>query len=197
MNKKIAFFDVCSREIDNNLALSFRPRVKPIAEKLNRIYDFINKKGSILVFTTCCSGKMLEPGLREDILIIGLDENNLEWKKKIKDYKSINLQKNKFSYEPFNYNKNSIQLIKALPVDEWVIFGNGLDLCVNHIVENILNEGFKVTFLKDVMISSAVGYETNFGKSGTEENKAATFENWCKNGAVVKSLDEFFSTYSL
>jgi nicotinamidase-related amidase len=84
-------------------------------------------------------------------------------------------------------------LIKELDVYEWVVFGNGLDFCVDNAVKSLLRTGYKVTFLEDVMISSATGY----GNSGTVESRKATYKNWIEMGAVMQTFERFLQSYEI
>lgn len=197
MDRKLGFFDADSRELADDGSLDFRPRVRPIADKLNQLYAIVDKDKAVLVFNTCCSGKMLAPDCREDVLFIPLDAHESGWKSKVKDYRLFYLEKAK-SFDPtadvrcnvfdaFSDNRNGASLIKELAIDEWVVFGNGLDFCVDNAVKSLLRSGLKVTFLEDVMIASATGY----GNSGTDESRRATYANWLAMGAARKTLDQF------
>lgn len=209
MNRKLGFFDADSRELADDGTLDFRPRVRPIADKLNRLYEIVEKNNAVLVFNTCCSGKMLQIDSRKDVLFIPEDPDKTDWKEKIKDYKLFYLEKRKgFDptadvlcnvFDPFSDNRNGALLIKELDINEWVVFGNGLDFCVDNAVKSLLKAGCKVTFLENVMISSATGY----GNSGTEESRKSTYENWIRMGACKRTLEQFliehkfYTTHSL
>lgn len=129
MKKKWGFFDVDSREVSGN-SLEFRPRVQPIGDKLNWLYHFAQENAACLVFTTCCSGKMLQPGCRNDVLFIPLDSGQRTWEQDVPQYRQFYLQKRPSSpdlscLETFTYNQNAVHLLSKLEVDEWVVFGNG------------------------------------------------------------------------
>ncbi len=89
----------------------------------------------------------------------------------------------------FADNGNATALVKELNADEWVLFGNALDLCVDAAVRGVLAAGGNVTFLSDCMCSSATGY----GLNGTEENRLATFARWREAGAKEQTLDAFLA----
>ncbi|HWQ73449.1 MAG TPA: hypothetical protein VN370_14160 [Desulfitobacteriaceae bacterium] len=197
MKGKLGFFDADSRELGDSGSLIFRPRVRHIGDKLNRLYEIVAQGQAVLAFNTCCSGNMLMPDSREDILFIPMELNDTGWKGKVKDYRIFYLEKRK-SFDPtadvlcnifdlFSDNKNGALLIKELDINEWVVFGNGLDFCVDNAVKSLLRMGCKVTFLEDVMISSAAGY----GNSGTEESRESTYRNWTGMGAVKRTLEQF------
>lgn len=201
MNRKLGFFDADSRELAQDGSLDFRPRVRPIADKLNKLYSIVEKDHAVLVFNTCCSGKMLQPDSREDVLFVPLDTGIADWTEKIRDYRIFYLEKRK-SFDPtadvrcnvfdaFSDNGNGAVLIKELGIEEWVVFGNGLDFCVDNAVKSLLKQGCKVTFLSDVMISSATGY----GESGTEKSRKSTYEKWIGMGAAGQTLDRFLTLW--
>ncbi len=200
-DNKLGFFDADSRELAEDGSLDFRPRVRPIADKLNKLYSIVEMDQAVLVFNTCCSGKMLQPDSKDNVLFVPLDMSETNWKKKIKEYRLFYLEKRK-SFNPvtdagcnvidaFSDNANGSLLIKELDVDEWVVFGNGLDFCVDNAVKSLLKHGCKVTFLSDVMISSAAGY----GNSGTEESRKSTYENWIRMGAAGQTFERFLADH--
>ena len=194
---KWGLFDVDCREMMLDHSLDFRPRVRPMGEKLNKIYELIQQNDAVLLFTTCCSGAMLQPDSRKDVLFVPMDEKMSSWQEQFSSYKQFYLEKKKSSpdlacLETFSYNKNATLLLDMLEVDEWIVFGNGLDLCVNHAMQHLLATKRPVTFLSDVMISSAKGH----GNSGTDENRDITFANWCAMGAVQETLENFLARIS-
>lgn len=202
MNKRYGFFDVDSRELspDGN-GLNFRERVKPLAGKLNQLYDLAARHEIALVFTTCCSGRMLRADSLPDVLYVPLEQDDDAWLAEAGRGKRIYLQKKTYGVPQTNYtcrafdvfsdNGNAARLLQTLAVEEWVVFGNGLDLCVNHVAQSILRYGRRVTFLEDVMIPSAKGYDNN----GTEENRLAVFENLRRMGAVPQSFASFMAGF--
>ncbi len=201
MAKRFGFFDADCLEVTDDNSLGLRPRVKPLTDKLNRLYQFVAENKAVLVFTTCCSGQMLVQGSRNDILFVPLAGQEQGWKAQTDQHKLIYLQKKAYgdpkinfscrAFDVFAHNENAAALIKELAVDEGVVFVNGLDLCVDQAVKGILAAGGKVTFLADVMVSSATGY----GAFGTPENKAATYENWTSLGATRQTFDQFLTDY--
>lgn len=204
MNKKIGFFDVDCRELSaDGINLVFRPRVNPIADKLDTLYTMASKSQIPFIFTTCCSGKMLHDDSREDIVFVPIDKSLSLWKEKVHSCHLFYIQKKAFgdpkmnfscrAYDVFNGNENALELLRELDVQEWVVFGNGFDLCVNSVAKNILKAGYKVTLISDIMIPSAKGYDN----CGTEENRVAVFENLCAMGARKLTLDEFFDAYKI
>ena len=137
------------------------------------------------------------------MLFVPMDAAETEWVEKIKDFRIFYLEKRK-SFDPtadvlcnafdaFSDNGNGSVLVKMLDIEEWVVFGNGLDFCVDNAVKSLLKQGCKVTFLSDAMISSATGY----GNSGTGESRKSTFEKWINMGATGQTLEQFLAHYKI
>ena len=80
------------------------------------------------------------------------------------------------AYDMFQDNGNAARLVQALDVGEWIVFGNGFDLCVNSAVHGLLAAQQKVCLLSDVWVAGSRGYfvSTPGGQMecGTPENHA-------------------------
>ena len=197
MPPRFAFFDVDCLETLPSGFLRLRPRVLPFQEKLRALYGLARDGGYPMVFTTCCSGAMLRPESRPDILFVPLDPLQTEWKERLPIQRLIYLEKKAYgdpkvnfacrAFDMFSDNGNAALLIRELDADEWIVFGNALDLCVDSAVTGIIRAGGCVTFLSDCMCSSATGY----GPYGTEENRVATFARWRNAGATEQTIDGF------
>ena len=87
MNKGYALFDVDCLEIsEDGQGLDFRPRVKPLANKLTQLYEAAELFNFPFLFSTCCSGRMLKPGDFDDIPL-----HSLRQKRHGVDFKSPQL----------------------------------------------------------------------------------------------------------
>ena len=203
MNKKFGFFDVDSRHLsENGCSLCFRERVIPLSEKLNRFYKAAEDYDIPLVFTSCCSSNLLKENSLENVLYIPLEKDDA-WKKELNDYHLIYLQKatsgipknnyNACMFDMFKYNENAYDLFHALNIREWVICGNGFDLCVNAAVCGVLSAGYSVTILNDMLISSAKGY----GPYGTEEYKQKLLSDFVRQGVRNITFNDFLDELQL
>lgn len=201
-NGNIGFFDIDSRELSKNgKKLVFQDRIKPIAGKLNNLYDLCEKSGSPLIFTTCCSGRFLKKDSFGDILYIPVDRNEKNWKKKIKDYRLFYLEKKQYgnprinlercAYDFFRYNGNALELFKKTQIKNWVLFGNGFDICVYTACRRLLERGFKLIILADATVP-AWGH----GKIGTEENKKKILAELKKVGAMIVTTKSFLKEHA-
>lgn len=197
MNPRFAFFDVDCLELSASGFLVFRPRVLPLKDKLRKLHAVSQDGGFPMVFTSCCSANRFRPEARPDILFVPLDPRRAEWKERLSCQRLIHLEKKAYgdpklnfacrAFDMFSDNGNAAALVKEVNADEWIVFGNALDLCIDSAVTGIIRAGGSVTFLSDCMCSGATGY----GPNGTEENRIATFARWREAGAVEQSLETF------
>jgi nicotinamidase-related amidase len=193
MAHRFGFFDVDSRELDDSgRALGYRPRVLPIAPKLERLYALAETRGYPLVFTTCCSGRMPAPENLPDILHVPLDESDASWRAAVGTHQRFYLAKrtcgdpklnyNARTFDMFQHNPNARLLLQSLDVETWVVFGNGFDLCVASAANGILGAGLPLILLEDVRISSA---------GGTPASEAETLRRLRERGARIMTLEAF------
>jgi len=202
MNETFGFFDVDCREITPTQTLAFRPRVQPLADKLNALYAYAARQDVVTIFTTCCSGRMLARDSRDDVLFVPLDASDTEWMQGATQAHLIYLQKKAYgdpqlnfacrAFDMFTDNQQAERLLRLLAIPEWVVFGNGFDLCVNSAATGILHAGYRVTLLTDLMIPGAKGY----GNNGTEENKIAVYAELVRQGARAITSEQFFQVKS-
>ncbi len=195
MSVKYGFFDVDCLELnERGNGLGYRPRVSPIVPRLEKLYALAKSKGYPLVFTTCCSGQMLDDDSLEDVLVVPLETENEEWLSNLNQYEIFNMRKKAYgdpklnascrAFDMFQDNGNAVQLLKALDVDTWVLFGNGFDLCVGSAVKGILKAGLPLLLIEDLRISSA---------GGTPESECATLAAMKEMGANFIYYEEFLA----
>lgn len=165
----LALFDVDSRErgVGASCGLCARPRMSHLQPALDRLYAFAAERGLPIVFTTCCSGRMLAPGERPDVLHIPMDAADQGWVSQLDEYRLYYVEKpawgdpqlnyERRAFEIFARNDNVAPLVQALGDRRWVVFGNGFDLCVDGVVQGLRRAGRSVTVLADVLVSSATG----------------------------------------
>lgn len=166
---KLAFFDVDSRESDAGAGcdLCARPRMRHLDGALDQLYAFAEQRSLPLAFSTCCSGRMLRPGQRPEVLYISKDGADTAWLEHLDDFRLFYLEKpahgdpkinyEKRAFEIFQRNPNTARLVEGLGSRHWVVFGNGLDLCVDGVVKGLRRAGVGVSVIADVLVSSATG----------------------------------------
>ena len=201
MKHRFGLFDVDCQELNEaGNGLSLRPRVEPLAESLDKLYACAEEHGFPVVFTTCCSGRMPDPGDLDDVLHVPLDPACREWEGEVESHRFFYLEKNAYgdpkinvrlrAFDMFQDNKNAPRLLEKLEVDEWLAFGNAFDGCVACAARGLLAAGQKVRLLPDVGVLGAKGY----GSSGTEENLRNVINDLCRLGAETGTLGGFLAS---
>lgn len=178
MTRPFALFDVDCQELnDAGDGLSLRPRVEPLAPQIARLYDLADRADCPVVFTTCCSGRMLAPRDVPGVVFVPLaGDGAADWQSQL-DARRFYLQKKTYHDPQLNYacqafdmfadNGNAARLVRALNAEQWIVFGNGFDLCVNAAATGLLDAGSNVLLVTDVAVPTATGY----GRCGTPENR--------------------------
>jgi nicotinamidase-related amidase len=195
MAHRFGFFDADSRELDEDgRGLAFRPRVRPIVPQLERLYALAEAKAYPLVFTTCCSGRMLLPAGLPDIGFVPLDAKETSWRAALDGCRRFYLAKRSYghpgtnfacrAFDMFQDNANAGRLLRGLEVETWVVFGNGFDLCVASAARGILQAGLALILLEDVRISSA---------GATPQSEQKTFRALRNQGARLMTLQSFMA----
>jgi hypothetical protein len=206
---RFGLFDVDSRELNTaGTGLMFRPRVVPLTEQLNRLYALGDDRRLPLVFTTCCSGRMLGPRSVPEVLLVPLDGAERKWEEQLPNHRLFCMQKKTYNqpganftcraFDMFKDNGNAARLVQSLNVAEWIVFGNGFDFCISSAVYGLLAAGQKVCLLSDVYVQGARGYyvETSEGQceSGTAENRARILADFDQIGVRSLTLDQFLAS---
>jgi hypothetical protein len=186
------YFDVDCRELSLDGSWAYRPRVAPIARSVDRLYLQSQLEGAALVSTTCGGGRLPDAANCPGNLFVPLDREDMEWRESISFCRCFHVQKECGSWRTFDVNGNAATLFRELGLCEWIVFGNGLDLCVDHVVENLLSLGLQITFLSDVLIPSATGHGP-LGDSGTPQSRERTLARWRDRGARETTLDAFLA----
>ena len=168
---------------------------------MNRLYAIALNGGHPFVFCTCCSGKFLNPGERDDTLFIPIDGSDDTWLARVGDARMIYLQKttecepaksySQACFMVFRHNPNAGRFFRASPVRRWIVFGNGFELCIRSAIDGVLEAGCEVWLIDDCFVQSARGY----GISGTPEGRATALRELSQKGVKQLSLDEFAKWY--
>ena len=201
--RRAALFDVDCREFNAvGDGLAFRPRVEPLADKLRALYDCAARHGLPLVFSTCWSGRMLQPDSLPGVLFVPLDPSRREWLDGLDAARLIYVEKRTYDKPGLNYacrafdifanSSNAARLALTLAVEEWVVFGNGFDLCVNGVVRGLLATGRKVRLLEDVTWASAEGYGDH-GETGTPTNRRRILDEMAALGVRLETGASFLA----
>lgn len=205
----VALFDVDSRELNKaGDGLDFRPRAEPLKDRLNRLYALSEKRRIPLVFTTCCSGRMLSPDSLPEVVVVPLAADRREWEAQMPSHRIFYLEKRAYSkpkenftlraYDMFQNNGNGARLVQSLNVGEWIVFGNGFDLCINSAVHGLLAAGQKVCLLSDVYARGSRGYYVPTPKGpfecGTQANLVRILAEFKQLGVRTVTLEQFLAS---
>ena len=183
------FYDVDCRELSPSGEWAFRPRVAPIAKRVEAVLALAEREAAPVVATTCGGGQM--PKHDKDCLgmvRVPMAPGELSWEGALGPERLFHLEKPCGGWRTFETNGNASRLFAGLGIREWVVFGNGLDLCVDHAVRNLLGLGLSVTFLSDLLVPSALG-NGPFGDSGTPASRERTLMGWLELGARETNLE--------
>jgi len=205
MNQKIGFFDSDCLTYDPEKKhkpsalkhFSYRERIAPHSDKINKIYEYAEKNNYYMIYTQCCGANPTPIDNDLDILVIPRDTTNKDWISKVKNHRIFNIEKiyesktpsesfNCRHFDTFQHNSNADILLRMLDIETWIVFGHGLDLCVDTSIKGIINNGYKSILLTDVTKPSATGY----GPYGTKESEKNILDYLVKIGVDLKKLNE-------
>lgn len=208
MNTSFGFFDSDCLTFDPEKKhkqsymknFSYRERISPHAKKIDKIYEYAEKNNIVVIFTQCCGANPTPTRNDNEILVVPRNSNDKDWISKVKHHRIFNIEKiyesktplesfNCRHFDTFQHNSNADILLRILDIDRWVVFGHGLDLCVDTSVKGIINNGYNVTLLTDILKPSATGY----GPFGTEESGDIILKYLSKIGVVMNTLDNFLN----
>ena len=193
MSIPYAFFDADCLEATPEGAFRLHPRARlqPFRKKLIALYKLIRANAAPLVYSTCYGRPMLRPGIRSDILFVPLDKNEQAWKEGVDSHHLFYVHKTYRepqkthlcpTYDMFADNGNAADLVRAIDAREWIVFGNGFNLCIGAAVQGILNAGApSVTFLSDIM--------TPLTGVPSVPPPETVFEQWTKEGACEATVE--------
>jgi nicotinamidase-related amidase len=179
-----------------------RPRMQPMAARLEALYALAREHELTMVFTHCCSAEPVRPGSHPGVLVVPLDDADRGWMARVGDCRLFNIEKRRSGastdesficryFDAFQHNGNARRLLRLLDIPRWILFGHGFDLCVDSAAKGILSAGYQVHLLTDVLASSATGY----GPYGTEASKQAILAYLKKIGVTTGTLAEVLAEY--
>lgn len=196
-----AFFEVDCREGESFGEFSLRPRVEVLRPALARLQNLARETGSPFLYTVCCSGQVpRREGFAHGFIPFHMEKEDREkllpWEKTLARQRVFYLERKTYGnpqanhdhkcFETLAQNSQALGLVQAVNPRVWVVYGNALDACVDHVVVTLLGLGAPVWFLSDVLVSGATGY----GESGTVENRIRTLEKWRALGAVDLDMEQ-------
>lgn len=182
MKNRYAFFDVDSLEIGpTGRTYVCHPRVEPNQKQLFELYGVISGVTAPLIFSVDVNGNVPDDGKnqRQDFLSIPVSLQEKEWKNAVADrfkfYVKREPKVNREDNAIFINNKNVPGCVEIIDSEEWIVFGNGMEHSVDHVIENLLKLGAIVKFIPELIIP---------GEGETEEQFDAYYDKWVEQGAI-------------
>ena len=151
---------------------------------------------------------MLGPRSLPDVVLVPLDGDQRQWEQQLNDRRLFCMEKKTYNqpganftcraFDMFQDNGNAARLVQSLNVEEWIVFGNGFDLCINSAIMGLLAAGQKVCLLSDVYVQGSKGYyvETPEGQCecGTTENRDRLLAQFKDVGVRSLTLEQFLAS---
>jgi len=158
------FFDTdCLYWDEESQSLMCKKRVQAISSNVYKLHEYAVKNNITTLFTTCCSARMPRKNEMDSIGIayIPLDLSDSSWKNGVNKKQSFYIAKmaygnpkmnyDKEASDMFKFNKNLPVLLDSLKIENWIVFGDAFELCVNYAVNGMLSRGYHVTVIEDMV----------------------------------------------
>ncbi len=182
----IAFFDVDSLELSaKGITFVCHPQVSSISEELYEIYGIISGVAAPLVFSMDVNRNTPgENSRRRDFLTVPLSEDE-DWKASVTDWYKFYIDREVTDdiekLEIFKSNTNTKDCIKLINSKEWIVFGNGIEHKVDHVITSLLEFVETVKFIPELIIP---------GETETKEQLESYCKKWEEKGAIRMSFDD-------
>lgn len=195
----VAFFNVDCLEYDTGKKslTTYRPRVEYLAPQLDSVKNYALKHEIPMLITTCCSGRMPKKTelKREEAVFVSLKKTN-DWLTDFNPAANYYIEKKAYGDPKMNYDKHATEmflnnenidyLLDTLNVENWIVFGNGFEACVVTAVNNLLERGYDVAIVEDLLIS---------GAGGSPETKQKIIEHYRNNNVKIIKLSDLLKDY--
>ncbi len=195
---KFGIFEVdCRQRSESDHGLSYVRRALPFQDRIERIHAFARQFNIPTVFTTCCSNRLLSKNDCRGALVVPMDVSDLDWTKDVHSSPSIYIEKTTWgspeantrhcAWEMFQHNGNAKKLFEKLGIRRWIVYGVGIDLCVNAATRGLLDAGCEVVILRDILVNNA---------GGTPESMEKILADLGEKGVKTMSFDDFIESCS-
>lgn len=165
-----------------------------LATRIYGLHEYARKNNIPVLLTTCCSFNMPEKNELNNsgVLYIPLDSMDIAWKENVTQSMTFYVAKEAYGNPKMNYDKNATctfkknhnlsSLLDTLKIKNWVVFGAGFELCTSEAMKGLLDKGYNVTVIEDMITSSA---------NGNDKTKKTILSGYIKRGVKVVTLKEF------
>lgn len=175
------YFDVDCRELsEDGESWVFRPRARPLEEGMLRLLAKAEADGAPVVATTCGSGRAPRDRFCPGGMVVPLDPGAAGWRDLLPGHRFFHLEKRCGSWDTFGDSPNPEAFFRLLDVDEWVVFGNALETCVDHAVTHLLRIGCTVHLVTDLLVD---------GAAVTATSRSEALARWRGSGVRETTLE--------
>lgn len=152
----VAFFDVCSRErFGAPGGAVYRNTAQLVAAELDRLLSFAESHG-VTVCATSCQNPACVP-------VVGPIPASV-------------------TFMPCASTSPDLEgRLRAIPADEWVVFGRSAAICLTHVAELLASMGRRVTVVRDAVVDN---------KTKSREGAAPYLDALAAKGIALATVDE-------
>ncbi len=197
---KFCIFDVDTRQpTDDGNGWTYQGRAVPFRSDTERLLEAVHAQQVPLVMTTCVGGHMLAPAQFKqaypEMLFVPLDERDTAWAEKCAQYNAFYVEKLPRhagctaqhphpAHEIFLNNKNAARLIDALGIQEWIVFGNAMETCVDLVIAKLREKQCTVRYIPELMMPGAKCTDCD-----KQPFKQRVYDSWATKDVSPIALD--------
>lgn len=186
MEHKYAFFDVdCIELASKGITFVCHPQFSSKSELLFEVYSIISGIAAPLVFSVDVNRNVPAVNKRRDYLSIPVRETEIEWKESVADKTKFYIERKALDSRKenavFNNNENAIDCVKKINPKEWIVFGNGIEFEVDHVISTLIGLGKNVKFIPELIMP---------GETEQAEQLDSYFQKWIDMGATPISYEK-------
>ncbi len=188
MRYEYAFFDVDSLELSKRgVTFTCHPQATSISEKLFEVYGIISAIAAPLMFSIDVKGNVPDDKRQRDFLSIPISETEKEWKKSIPDWRKFYIKRedlyDKEKTSIFNNNKNAVDCVKTINSKEWIVFGNGIEHGVDHVMNTLFGLVHTVKYIPELIVP---------GETESADLLDSYRKKWEEKGAIPITYNDVF-----
>ena len=191
--QNFGIFEVdCRQRSETETGLSYVSRALPFREQIERIHAEAEAGDIPVIFTTCCSNRLLSKDDPRGTLVVPMDEQDTDWLDDVASHRVVYIEKRNWgnpiknthhcAWDMFRHNENAKKLLAKLGISHWIVYGVGIDLCIPSAVRGLLDAGCTVTILDDILVNNV---------NGTPETTRKMLETLGESGVKTMPSDEF------
>ncbi|MFV0406643.1 MAG: hypothetical protein ACK5LN_07455 [Propioniciclava sp.] len=205
--RTFGIFDVDTRQTRNTGGWTYMARTQPYRDDIKGLLAAARLHHVPTIATTCVGGHMRDEHpfsmVHPDTLFVPMLGGDGTWWSRVDTFDSFFVEKKPRrsrqgitpgddSWQIFRNNPNAARLIDRLDLDEWVVFGNAMDICGDLVVTHFLEQGRTVRYIPELMIPGAacIGCEPKFFKQHV-------YDRWHAHGVEPISLADVLARTAL